>query len=233
MDNSRRALLISIGLTVALYALPYAVPQASMLAWPLVLVSTLAHELGHGIAALLAGCQFDQLVMYGDASGVARWSGSPGRLARAFISAGGLIGPAVVAGGLFAAARSPRVARHAAGVLGVVLIAVDLLFVRNLFGIFFVALLGIGLLALWAKASGEVARTTLVFVAVQLSLSVFSRGDYLFTPVARTAEGDMPSDVAHMAAALILPYWVWGGFVGLLSIAVLYWGIRIYLSKGK
>ncbi|TNE84280.1 MAG: M50 family peptidase [Deltaproteobacteria bacterium] len=225
MTKAQRALLISIVATVALYA----VPQLHALAWPLILLSTLAHELGHGIAAMLVGCSFDQLVMYADASGVARWSGDPGRFARAAISAGGLMGPSIVAGALFGVARNERSARIAAMVLGVVLLAVDVLWVRNLFGFGFVALLGAGLLGLSARASAEVTRTTLLFVACQLALSVFSRGDYLFTDVAHTGAGVMPSDVAHIQAALILPYWIWGGFIGLLSVAVLWAGVRPWI----
>ncbi len=68
-------------------------------------------------------------------------------------------------------------------------------------------------------------------LAIQLSLSVFSRGDYLFTDVAETAGGTMPSDVARMAEALILPYWFWGGVVGLLSVLVLIIGLWSFLRS--
>jgi membrane-associated phospholipid phosphatase len=69
-----------------------------------------------------------------------------------------------------------------------------------------------------------------VFLAVQLALSVFSRGDYLFTDVARTGEGTFPSDVANMSSALFLPYWFWGALCGAFSVAVLALGLRAYLG---
>ena len=50
------------------------------------------------------------------------------------------------------------------------------------------------------------SQTALLLLAVQLALSVFSRGDYLFTNVALTSAGPMPSDVAVMSDALFLPY---------------------------
>lgn len=225
MTKSQRALVISIVATAALYT----IPPLRAVAWPLVLLSTLAHELGHGIAAMALGCRFDQLVMYSDASGVAHWSGDPGRLSRAAISAGGLIGPAVVAGALFAVARSPRAARVAATALAASLLLIDLIWVRNLFGFGFVLVLSGALFGLVARTSVETTRTALLFVACQLALSVFSRGDYLFTAVARTSAGEMPSDVAHIEAALVLPYWVWGGFIGLLSVAILWAGVRPWI----
>ena len=61
-------------------------------------------------------------------------------------------------------------------------------------------------------------------MAVQLSLSVFSRADYLFTETA----GAGPSDVAQMADALFLPYWFWGIVCGAISGLVLLSGIRTF-----
>ena len=57
-------------------------------------------------------------------------------------------------------------------------------------------------------------------------MSVFSRGDYLFTPTADTAKGIMPSDVANIAEELLLPYWFWGAVCGIFSVVCLVVGIR-------
>jgi hypothetical protein len=225
MTKSQRALLISILATVALYT----IPQLRLIARPLVLLSTLAHELGHGLAAIAMGCSFERLAMFSDASGVAHWSGNPGRLARAVISAGGLMGPAAMAGVLFSVTRSGSAAKATATTMAVALLVIDLLWVRNLFGFGFVLLLSAALFTLVSRTSVETVRTVLLFLACQLALSVFSRGDYLFTDVAKTSAGEMPSDVAHIEAALILPYWVWGGFIGLLSVAILWAGVRPWI----
>ena len=197
--------------------------------WPLLLLSTLVHELGHGLAAVFVGGDFVSLEMFADGSGVAATAHSGGRTARAFISAGGLVGPAIVAGGLFVAARTERRARLVLGVLAGVLVMATVLVVRNLFGVAYVLLLS-GLLAAVVRfGSAWIAHLVLVLLAVQLSASVFSRGDYLFTPVARTGAGNMPSDVALIADALLLPYWFWGGLCGLFSVAVLLLGTWLYL----
>jgi hypothetical protein len=102
--------------------------------------------------------------------------------------------------------------------------------VRNLFGWLAVGALSAALLGVGLRARVEVAQTVLVFLAVQLSLSVFSRGDYLFTEVAHMADGPAPSDVANMASALFLPYWVWGALCGAFSVAVLALGLRAYVG---
>jgi hypothetical protein len=85
------------------------------------------------------------------------------------------------------------------------------------------------LLAVLRYGNAFMAKFTLVFLAVNLSASVFTRGDYLFTPTARTAKGVMPSDVANMAQALWLPYWFWGLLCGAISVAALGVGLWLYL----
>ena len=224
VERARLVLTASVVLTVLLYVVPY----GHVLAYPLMLLSTLAHEMGHGLAALLVGGSFHRFVMWPDGSGMAVWSGDGGALSLAAVAAGGLVGPAVAAAVAFAIGRTVRGARQALVGVAVILALALLLVVRNLFGFLFVAVVLAGCAFAARKASGEVAQLLLVFLAVQLALSVFSRGDYLFTPTAETATGSMPSDVGQMAAALWLPYWFWGLICGALSVAVLIYGIRAY-----
>jgi hypothetical protein len=227
--QARTALVVSVAFTIALYWLPL----GSTLAYPLVLLSTLAHELGHGIAALLVGCDFDAFVLYSDGSGAAMTSGNPGRFASAFISAGGLVGPAIAAAGCFIVGRQGRMSRSALVLIGVLLIVSLVMVIRNFFGWFFVG--SVAGICLWSglKARVDTCQVVVLFVGVQLALSVFSRSDYLFTSVARTAMGNQPSDVAQMANALFLPYWFWGVACGGFSLLVLFWGIQTFLRATR
>ena len=226
------AVALLLACIAASLVLPH-IPGGRWAWWPLMLLSTLVHELGHGLAAVAVGGNFVSLMMFADGSGVAATAHDGSRMARAVISAGGLVGPALVACGLFFLARTERRARMAlAGLAGVLLLAVPLV-VRNLFGVAYVCALS-GLLAAAVRfGSAWVARFGLAFLAVQLSASVFSRGDYLFTAVARTGAGNMPSDVAQIAEAFLLPYWIWGGLCGLFSVSVLALGTWLYLRPMK
>ena len=105
----------------------------------------------------------------------------------------------------------------------------DLLLVRSFFGWFFVLGLALVALAVAWKAPDWGSQLALSFLSVQLALSVFSRGDYLFTDVAQTQDGAKPSDVANMASALFLPYWFWGAICGLFSVAMLALGTWLFL----
>ena len=230
--RARMVLLLSVGITFLLYM----VPHGEKIAYPLLLISTLAHELGHGIAAMLAGGHFDRFVMNWDGSGMASWSSSGmGGLGRAFVAAGGLVGPAVVAAIGFALARKPRRARIALGLGGVALVLAEVLVVRNGFGLVFVAVFAAICLALAAWANETVAQASLVFLCVQLALSVYSRGDYLFVKSAGfSANGkELASDVEHMSQALGLPYWFWGGLCAAFSLAVLVIGGWVFLRPAR
>jgi hypothetical protein len=227
LGRSRNFLLASVVVTVLLYA----IPGAHLLAYPFVLLSTLAHEMGHGLTGLLVGATFDSFQMYSDGSGVAHVYGNVGRMSRALIAAGGLIGPALFAALFFIVARKQALARFVLTILGVALIVAEFMVVRNAFGWVFVgAVAGVCLFAAQQQQS-IVAPFTLVFIALQLTLSVFSRGDYLFTPTAQTANGPMPSDVAAISDALFLPYWFWGGLCALISGLVLIFGLKSYIRK--
>lgn len=221
------ALALSVVVTLALYLVPY----GHHLAWPLILLSTLAHELGHGLAAVATGGSFDSFQIWSDGSGVAHTSSSGGRLAHAGVVAGGLLGPALFAALLFAAGRRGGASRWTLVACGLGLLVAELMVVRNLFGWIFVGAVAAVLIAIGLKASKPVAQFAAVFIAIQLSLSVFSRSDYLFTPTAQTAQGPAPSDVAQLAQALFLPYWFWGGLMAVLSVAVLGIGCWAFLRR--
>src|SRR5690349_11809791 len=121
--RARQALLWSVGLTLALYLIPF----GQLLAYPLMLLSTLFHELGHGIAAVAVGGSFESLVIFADGSGVAQHGGSTSSAGHALVAAGGLVGPAIVAAIGFVVGRSARGARVFLGVLGLGLALVTVL----------------------------------------------------------------------------------------------------------
>ena len=217
--DPRTVLLVSAAATLVLYAIPY----GQVLARPLVLLSTLAHEMGHGLVALFLGGSFQKLEMWLDGSGVAHLDLTGfGRLRQGLALAGGLVGPAVAAALCFALGKTGRGARACLIGLGLFLLLAEILVVRNAFGFVFVGLVAAVCLAAGLRLAPERARWVLVFLGVQLALSVFSRADYLFAKSA----GLLPSDVMQMQQVLFLPYWFWGFACGAFAVAVLVYGVR-------
>ena len=223
--RARKALWASAGITLLLYVIPF----GPLIAYPLTLFSTFVHELGHGLAALMTGGAFDRLSIFADASGVAHCRPGNQGWAWGLVSAGGLVGPAVLGAIGFVLSRRAKVARGFLITLAVGLLACLILFVRNPFGIVYASLVVLGLGWAAIRGTSGTAQLVAVFMSVQLALSVFSRGDYLFTDEARTGAGVLPSDTANMATALGGTYWMWGLACGAFSILVLAAGMWWFL----
>jgi len=219
-DTARtRSLWVLVGAVVVVALLPH-VPLLSLLVRPLVWLSTLAHEAGHGVGAILVGGRFVSLAIYPDASGVASstWDQTVAGHG-AVVSLAGLIGPAVAAVACLWMGISARLARVALVLMG--LCCGALLLVTTGFGtivalFFAVAFVGAGVLS-----SPSWARLWCLVLAVDLCGAVFSRADYLFVKEATTGQGTMPSDVQQVAAALGGNYLLWGLVIGGLSALLL------------
>ena len=217
-------------------ALTWQLPYGRELLFPLSLLATYAHELGHGLAALALGAGFDELLLHADGSGMAVWHGQPGRLDTALIAAGGLLGPSLAGTSLLLLSRSPRWARAVLGLLAVLLVVSAALWVRNAFGI--------GFLLAWAFGLGLAARVlpdaaasfVLHLIALTLCLSWFTDLDYMFSNQAVVNGVVHLSDSAVIAQALWLPYWFWGALVAVFSLVLVLLGIGFVsraAPKGK
>ena len=218
--RSRTLLILSVLAVIAIWQLPY----GRQILYPLTLLATFAHEMGHGLTAMLLGARFDQLLLNADGSGLAIWRGDPSRTARALIAAGGLLGPSLAGVGLLLAATPSR-ARAVLSLLAASILIVVAVWVRNPFGIFFL-LAAAAIFGLAARALSATGAALLVsLVAVTLCLSWFADLGYMFSAYAEVDGRRHPSDSAVIAQALWLPYWFWGGIVALSSFAVLVLGL--------
>ncbi|MFB9069363.1 M50 family metallopeptidase [Pseudofulvimonas gallinarii] len=223
--NALSALATATGLSLVVLVLPLVFPSLSWIAWPLQVLATLFHELGHGLAAILCGGEFVRLDVYADGSGVASTMSSGSRLSRAIIAAGGPLAPPFAALALFLSARQPASARRALLILAGLLLLCLALWLRTPVGILLALAVVAALALLLARGSPLAIQSGTCFLAIELSLAAFASVDYLFTAEASTAAGRMPSDTGQIAHALFLPHWFWGGLIAALSLAVLWFGL--------
>ena len=234
-----RPLVVLAVAVVVVVVLPR-VPFVQLVLLPLTWLGTLAHETGHGLAALAIGGELDSIEVFMNGSGVAHASrpGHPAWLG-AVVSVGGLVGPAVVSVGLLWMGLGPRLARAGLVLLGLALLAEAAVYTQ---GFATLVALGWGVVALGAgwKLPGQVARLGVLVVAVQLALQVYRGSDYLFVAEAHTSAGTLPSDVANVASALGGHYLLWGVAIGLLDIVLLgvglagfFFGDRVLAKLGR
>lgn len=232
---SRQAAIVLIG-SVAITLAMFLIPSPEHTWWllaPFRWLHIYVHEFGHGVAALLVGGQFEKFEMW-TYSGVATISGVSGSFAAAFVSAGGLCGPAVVGGLFLATGRRPGLARIALAAFGAFMAVSLVLWTRTPFGWGFGAAVATLSLLVAVAARPAHAQAVLVFFGVQLALSVYTGGGYLFTQYVTIQNGQYtPSDTQQMSQALFLPYWFWGIACAAFSALVLLGGLWLYVRPGR
>ena len=222
----RRAFWAAVAITAAAWVLPF----GSLAIYPFSLLSTWAHEMGHGLAALITGGHFHKLEVFASLAGLAT-TASSGDAARAVVSAGGLVGAPILGAAVVALGYRSGWARGLlfglAGVLGLS----TLIWVRNAFGIVALPLLAAGIAWGAWKLSVKWRFILVQLVGVQLSLSVLRGLDYLFMADAKVGGRILQSDVSSIARAVGGPYWLWGLLILAFNLGLLYGAYRLVLRR--
>ncbi|BAQ65817.1 M50 family metallopeptidase [Geminocystis sp. NIES-3709] len=204
--------------------------------YPFSILATWFHEMGHGLTAMLLGGNFQKLVLFSNGSGVAYHSGHLflGRIGRALVSAGGLLGPAI-AGSLFIiSSRRYKTAHYTLMFLGCFLLISVLLWVRSFFGIIAITLWGLGIIYLSYKTDKEVQGFAIQFLGVQAIISCYHQIGYLFMNNAVINGRYMTSDTGQIAKQLFLPHWFWAILIIIATILLLFYSLRIaYFDEYK
>lgn len=220
-------------LLTAAIALIWQLPYGQMALYPLTLLATYAHEMGHGLTALALGQHFEEMRLHADGSGMAVWRGTPGAAATALIAAGGLLAPSLAGVTLLLLSGSMRLARALLVLLALALIVSMLIWSRNAFGVGF--LLGWAIFLLFSARflPAEAAAFLLQAMAITLCLSWFTDLSYMFSSQAVVNGVAHLSDSAVIAQALFFPYWFWGGLLALLSLALMLLGIWVASAMAR
>lgn len=230
-DRRQRAFLL-LGIAVALILL-WQTAIGSLLLYPLTILATWFHEMGHGIAAMATGSSFERLLIYSNGSGVAQLMTpvDESRAQLAVVAASGPLGPAVAGALLIVASRNIHHARRALSVLGVALILSTLIWVRSLTGWIVLPGLGLAILALAYRGPPSWQRLGTQILGVQACISAWRQFGYLFTS-GGSIDGELHrSDTGAIADALLLPYWLWGVVISLTIAALMFASLRAALRS--
>ncbi len=206
--------VIAVGLVLA-----WQTTIGSLILYPLTLLATWFHEMGHGLTAMLLGQHFEQLMIFPNGSGVAesQVSGEASRFTHAAFAAGGPIAPSAVGALLIVASAHPKAWRPVLWLSAAVILGSVLIWVRSLTGLWVLPLVA-GILGLIAwRASPGFARFSLQFLGVLGAMSMLRDFNYLFTEQGMVDGQPMISDTGQIEAALGLPHWFWAGLILLIS----------------
>jgi hypothetical protein len=173
----------------------------SPLIYPLKLFVVLLHETSHALMAVATGGRVDRLVITADQGGVCY---CPGGNAFLTLSAG-YLGSLLWGALILVLAQADRPApRNTTTAIGVAVLGLTALFVRNAFGVLFGALFGAALIAL--RGAGRTAHVA-VLTALGLTSCLYAfldiKSDVLDRP-------HLPSDAYMLAQMTGVPTVVWG-----------------------
>ncbi len=197
----------------------------SLILYPFTILATWFHEMGHGIAAMLMGSQFERLEIYADGSGVALSSRPAGfaPITDVLVSASGPLGPAIAGSLLIIASRTKEATRIALALVGAALLITTLIWVRSLTGWLVLPALGVAILALALRGTDDQQGFGIQFLGVQACISVWHQFGYLFSSGGSVGGAQQRSDTGAIADVLLLPYWFWGAAISVAILAML-WG---------
>jgi hypothetical protein len=190
--------------------------------YPLKLFVVLLHETSHALMALATGGRVDRLIITADQGGICY---CPGGNAFLTLSAG-YLGSLLWGALILILARAHRPApRNTTTAMGVAVLALTALFVRNAFGVLFGALFGAALVAL--RGAGRTVHV-LVLTALGLTSCLYAlldiKSDVLDRP-------HLPSDAFMLAQMTGIPTAVWGVLWIGMGAAVSWWLFQRALAR--
>lgn len=212
MADLRKDQKLLLGATAASLAL-WLIPGLGLLLYPLTLLNTHIHELGHALAGLGTGGSVEKITVNANGSGQALIAGGwilP-------IASAGYVGAALIGGFLIAAARTAKGARTALWAGAAFLAFSMVAFVRgDLMGILsgLSWTLAFGLMAWKLSDSGAILASQ--FLGVQQCLTSVVG----FLALFQASTGEVHSDALIMQQATGVPDMVWAAAWFLLSVVI-------------
>lgn len=195
------------------------------LAYPFRLLTTIMHELSHGLVAILTGGTFVRFVVFADGSGMAYTAGG----IRWLIIPAGYVGAALCGAALIALGRGQRRSQLALGILGA---SLAILAVRYglpsvfspqvLSGLLTVGVgVGMGALFLAVARRGGAHWSLFLLNLMAFWVGLSALGDLTTVFGMATARTDIPSDAHAMSSLTFLPPAFWALIWVLIASAAL------------
>ena len=188
---------------------------------PIKYLTVFFHELSHGLAAILTGGKTVKITLSSNQGGLCYTAGGW----RAIVLSAGYLGSLLWGSALLLLAAKTNKDREVVGALGIMLIIVTAIWVRNMFGAVFCISSGLALLLLGKYASELVCDQFLRFIGLT---SCF----YVITDIkSDLIDRSVPcSDAYRLAEMFHVPDWLVGGVWFLLALFITYKVVKLCLK---
>ncbi len=224
--------LVLAGLVVVF--LP-ALPFGNYIVYPFLILTTWFHEMGHGMAAVAAGQDFERLMIFANGSGYAESliAADAPAWVRIVIAAGGPLGPSVVGALLILASARQRLWRPSLWLMAAAILVSVIIYVRSPVGYAVLPLVAVLLCLVAWKGKPGLARFALQFTGLLAAMSMLRDWNYLFTREAVINGQPILSDTGQLAALTGLPHWLWAGIIVLISAVMVGASLKFALAKQR
>lgn len=191
---------------------------------PLKILVVFLHELSHGLAAVMTGGKIEGMSLSVNQGGHAVTRGGNGFL----ILSAGYVGSLLLGAGLLLAALRTDADRIILGLLGVVMLGVTVLYMRDMFPVVFCTVSGMALLAIALYLPHDYNDMTLRIIG--LTSAIYVPYDIFDDTIRRSG---MRSDAFMLAEKYGGTATLWGGLWLVLSLIVIFVCLRKGLGQNS
>lgn len=193
-------------------------------------LATWAHELGHGLGAVLGGGKFNNMLITQHYGGLA-FSEYPSDFSYWLSVVTGLIGPSLAGFFVIAFGRRFKKARIVLWVLTVLLVLTALFFSKDMFtrGVTLGLAVPIGAVAYWGSVPVRSLFTQII--GITLCLNAIAGFDYFFFKSGSLPEGLSLADTQILAKYFWGNQLFWALFISALSLLILYFAGRVAMIE--
>jgi hypothetical protein len=213
-------LLVAATLLIISWFIPY----GRLIFYPLTLLGTWFHEMGHALATVLVGGKMGGIQIFSNLSGV-NYSYLPqgtGNAKIALVSAVGPIMPSIFGALLIMSGRNKHLAKFALIILSGMIVASSVAFMGMYSdGMALVGVLGIGIGYVALKLDEEFLRLIVHILGIEAILSILAAFDYLKTTSAVVGGRESLSDTQQLAELTGIHHLFWAFSLTTFSIVVM------------
>lgn len=200
--------------------------QIPVIGMPFVLLSTWAHELGHGLGAMITGGHFAHMRLSPDFGGVAHTSTSSD-FGRVIVLLGGLLGPYLAGAFLLILSRGFNRSRFALVLLCIGIFLTVVFWSANMFTRLTLLGIGVAIAAIAYRSPAKVQSIFAHIVAIAFCMNAVTRFDYFFAAKAVVGTSNGQSDTSALTDIIGGPHLLWGLLLSATSLFILYFAFRI------
>ncbi len=204
--------------------------QIPVLSKPFRMLATWAHELGHGLGAIISGGRFEKMILTPQFSGLTHaFTGS--KWQQIIVLFGGLLGPAIAGAVMLILVRRLGQSRLALFLLAGALLATLVFWAGDNFTRVIVFGFGLIITLIAVKAWPLIRSLSAHIIALAFCLNAVGDFNYFFMSTANVGVYSGKSDTSALAEIIGGPHLFWALVPSVLSILILYGAFKLSAPK--